>query len=262
MFGKLLKYDFRSMLKQFAFIWPAALALALVNRFTLDSFGSGRSMVGTSVGIFAIIAFVSVMVAMFVVALIFVIQRFYRGLLGDEGYLMHTLPVRTWQLIASKLTCAVVVTVVSGLVAFLAILLLTPLTMEDILDLFPNFWKLLGETNFHFVLYAIETLILGLVTCAAGYLHLYLAMALGHLANRHRAAMSVIAYIGINILLSILMNLLFHMDFHINIRLDDLLGKYGVIHFALWLWIGLTLLLDAVYFFCTDYILRKNLNLE
>ena len=32
MFGKLLKYDFRSMLKQFAFIWPAALALALVNQ--------------------------------------------------------------------------------------------------------------------------------------------------------------------------------------------------------------------------------------
>ena len=31
MFGKLLKYDFRSMWKQFAFIWPAALALALVN---------------------------------------------------------------------------------------------------------------------------------------------------------------------------------------------------------------------------------------
>ena len=28
MFGKLLKYDFRSMWKQFAFIWPAALALA------------------------------------------------------------------------------------------------------------------------------------------------------------------------------------------------------------------------------------------
>jgi len=29
MFWKLLKYDFRSMFKQFAFIWPAALALAL-----------------------------------------------------------------------------------------------------------------------------------------------------------------------------------------------------------------------------------------
>ena len=29
MFGKLLKYDFRSMFKQFAFIWPAALVLEI-----------------------------------------------------------------------------------------------------------------------------------------------------------------------------------------------------------------------------------------
>ena len=28
MLGKLLKYDFRSMFKQFGFIWPAALLLA------------------------------------------------------------------------------------------------------------------------------------------------------------------------------------------------------------------------------------------
>ena len=40
MFGKLLKYDFRSMLKQFAFIWPAALALAVINRFTLSGLES------------------------------------------------------------------------------------------------------------------------------------------------------------------------------------------------------------------------------
>ena len=31
MFGKLLKYDFRSMFKQFAFIWPATLVLAVIN---------------------------------------------------------------------------------------------------------------------------------------------------------------------------------------------------------------------------------------
>ena len=43
MFGKLLKYDFRSMLKQFAFIWPAALVLALVNRFTVNSFVTSAS---------------------------------------------------------------------------------------------------------------------------------------------------------------------------------------------------------------------------
>ena len=35
MLGKLLKYDFRAMWKQFSIVWPAALAIALINRFTL-----------------------------------------------------------------------------------------------------------------------------------------------------------------------------------------------------------------------------------
>ena len=35
MLGKLLKYDFRSMWKQFSVIWPAALILAFLNRFTM-----------------------------------------------------------------------------------------------------------------------------------------------------------------------------------------------------------------------------------
>ena len=30
------------------------------------------------------------------------IQRFYKGLLGQEGYLMFTLPVKNWQLVFSK----------------------------------------------------------------------------------------------------------------------------------------------------------------
>ena len=41
MLGKLLKYDLRSMLKQFAFIWPAALVMAVVNRFTIGLLDSG-----------------------------------------------------------------------------------------------------------------------------------------------------------------------------------------------------------------------------
>lgn len=42
------------------------------------------------------------MVALFVLTMIVIIQRFYKGLLCDEGYLMFTLPVKPWQLIATK----------------------------------------------------------------------------------------------------------------------------------------------------------------
>lgn len=273
MLGKLLKYDFRSMFKQFAFIWPAALALGFINRFTLGLQTSGggiwmqdhAGMLSTSAGIAALLAFICVMVAMFVVVLIFVIQRFYRGLLGDEGYLMHTLPVQTWELIASKLICAIVVTVISIIVAMLAVLLLVPFTAQDLWDLFPGLMKdlfrLLRPSDYLFIL---EFLLLMIVSGASSYLHIYLAMALGHLASKHRVAMSVVAYVGINVAGTVLLNALSHFRWiwNFDIQLDAIFGSRGAMHLGFWLLIAFCLAVDAVYFFGTNYILKRNLNLE
>ena len=99
MLFKLLKYDFRSMWKTFSLVWAACLVLALVNRFTLPFEGQTNVTIGPGDGILAFITalvFFGVLFAMFVAVMIFVIQRFYKGLLGDEGYLMNTLPVPTW----------------------------------------------------------------------------------------------------------------------------------------------------------------------
>lgn len=274
MLGKLLKYDFRSMFKQFAFIWPAALALGLINRFTLGlqvepnthvMVRDHAGVLSNSAGIAALLAFVCVMVAMFVVVLIFVVQRFYRGLLGDEGYLMHTLPVKTWELIASKLICAIVVTVISIAVAVLAVFLLVPFTMEDLRDLFPGLMK----TLFHLLrpgdyLFIFEFLLLMTVGGASSYLHIYLAMALGHLASKHRVAMSVIAYVGINVAGTVLLNVLstFRWAPFLDIRLDEIFGTRGAIHLSFWLLIAICAAVDAVYFVCTNYVLKHHLNLE
>ena len=62
---KLLKYDFRAMWKQFSLIWGAALALALVNRFVL--FRDTDNAILSEDGLF-MLAFVAVIVAMFVIA--------------------------------------------------------------------------------------------------------------------------------------------------------------------------------------------------
>ena len=130
MLFKLLKYDFRSMWKTFSLVWAACLVLALVNRFTLPFEGQTNVTIGPGDGILAFITalvFFGVLFAMFVAVMIFVIQRFYKGLLGDEGYLMNTLPVQSWQLVLSKLVCAVFVSIASMIIVFLAFLVLVPI---------------------------------------------------------------------------------------------------------------------------------------
>ena len=125
MLFKLLKYDLRSMWKQLSLVWGAALVLALVNRLT-HSLGFMFRARDFENHIAAITAFalMAVFVTMFIISVVFVLQRFYRGLLGGEGYLMHTLPVRAWELVASKMICAIVTYIGSGIVAVLSILLM------------------------------------------------------------------------------------------------------------------------------------------
>ena len=260
MFGKLLKYDFRSMLKQFAFIWPAALVLALVNRFTVNSFVTSASGLRQTVSGVAMLVYVGIMI---------VIQRFFRGLLGDEGYLMHTLPVSPWELIGSKLLCAVVTTLLSIVVAILSILLIMPISWSNIFDMFKGFHYLFSHWNMeftHIVLFLLEFLLLICLGMANGYLHLYLSMAIGHLFNRNRVAMSVVAYIAINALVGILIGILGNMGLR-NLSIPYDLINFGnapvaAMHLFFWISILIALAGDAVYFFCTEYILRKRLNLE
>ncbi len=269
MFFRLLKYDFRSMLKQFGLIWPAALVLAVVNSFTLSGMES-TSRTGETVAGVAMIVYVAIMIAMFVTAVIFVIQRFYRGLLGDEGYLMHTLPVKSWELIASKLVCAVAVTFVSIVVAIVSILIICRPFLRtwdaDFFEFFHWLWKNFDGNVFNAIVILVELVVLLLVGTAQSYLMLYLSMGIGHLFHKNRVAMSVAAYIaiqaGINTVFGFLggvfNNPLTRMLEHLLWEADGWVD----LHTAFWIMIAATGAVAAVYFFAANYILKNKLNLE
>jgi len=203
MFGKLLKYDLRSMLKTFALIWGAALVLALVNRVTLSNidtnqfFGTGR--------ILSIVLFVGVLVATAVLALIFIVQRFYKGLLGEEGYLMFTLPVKSWQLILSKAVSAVIVLAVSSVVAGVSLCIMASASLwlrgfmtVQIPSMFDDLRQELSLSGFSFAVVIAELIVLSLLDSAVGIYQIYAAIALGHLFRKHRVILSFVMYLLLN----------------------------------------------------------------
>jgi len=264
MFGKLLKYDFRSMFKQFAFIWPAALALALVNHFTLNGLDSTSSVGETTAGI-AMVVYIAILMAMFIIALVFVIQRFYKGLLGDEGYLMHTLPVKPWQLIGSKLLCAAVTTFLSVVVAILSILVIVPWEGADFAEIFQALRYVFSHWNIqatHGIVGVLEAILFMLVSFSTGYLQIYLALSIGHLFNKNRVAFSVVAFIALNVVMNVLLNIILPpLNDTLFASIEGMTGPAGF-HAAVWTAMAGELLMSAVYFAGTEYILRKKLNLE
>ena len=257
---KLLKYDFRAMWKQFSLIWGAALVLALVNRFSIfwnvDDHAIGLS--DTTASGITVFAFMAVLVAMFVIAVMFVVNRFSKGLLGDEGYLMFTLPVRPWELVLSKLICGTVTWVGCGVVAILSPVLTIPLNLPDLLQ-FPwgNLFRgILKHPDAIVMLLEFCLVLLSAIIQLISII--YLALSVGHLVSRRRRLVSVAAFIGLYILLVNVYSRVFSYRF-----IQSLVNAVNVNIYGSMLTASAVMLIPAALFLAAVcWILEHKLNLE
>ncbi len=270
---KLLKYEFRSIGRQLIPLYLGVLALALINHLFWFSAPANSGLADTLGGIPAyasMLGYIAVIVALFVITLLLIIQRFYKGLLTEEGYLMFTLPCKPWQLIAAKGITAAVMTAVGTCIGFLSGMLMA-LKLSDWGEVFRAFgtipWDQMFKYHAFWPLYILELIVL-IVVCLFGSIgHLYVAIALGHLSNKHRVSLAIVAYIGINIAMSaIMMAIGQSIDiFDINHMLNR--WFYGMhdaaqVHLLMLLLIVGNLIPAAIYFFGTNWILSRKLNLE
>lgn len=110
MLGKLIKYDLKALAKILAPLWGVLLVMGLIFGISIRSNLEG---IGNTMTVFSLVVIVAVIVAIFVMNVIVVIQRFWKGLLQEEGYLMFTLPVTTRSLILSKVISALIISCAS-----------------------------------------------------------------------------------------------------------------------------------------------------
>ena len=120
---KLLKYEWKACARACLPLYGAIILVALINHL-LYSEAVPELLFGIPAAIMSML-YVVIFAAVFVATAVILVQRFYKSLLGGEGYLMFTLPVSVTQHIFSKAIIAVAMCFLSCLVAFLSILLLS-----------------------------------------------------------------------------------------------------------------------------------------
>ena len=201
--GKIIKYEFRSMFRLFIPLWLGILALSLVNRFTLNLQFDGNSLTGFFSGLVMFLYVMGIM-AVLVVAFIFVILRFYKGVLKEEGYLTMTLPVSLDSVLWGKAIAGWLLMVLTILVciASVCILVLGNFVQRIMLQLTWNRMVELTGSAAPLALIVVQLVLAALVSTLYNILFLYLAMAIGHLAQKHRVGMSVLAYVVMSTVLS------------------------------------------------------------
>ena len=239
MLKKLLKYDFRANLKIFLFIWPAIIVFALLERVViyLDSDAKAVTvLINLTTSLYAL-----AIVAACIFALVVSVTRFYSGLLKDEGYLMFTLPVRPWQLILSKFltafaTCAITITL-----SVFSLSLIAKDPLGTLRDLFYSDSSFMTTGN--------------------------LILCIGHLARSKRVLFSVLFYYGLNVLVEVVTVSIVMVCTSTPIAdgIDHFLASFtpaGCIALGFSFLSVVLAVIGCIYFFVTERILRKHLNLE
>ncbi|MDS0524667.1 ABC transporter permease [Clostridium sp. SHJSY1] len=270
MLGKLLKYEFKSTARILLPLYIALIGFSIINkvligfRYDFQNF----SGLGGIPAIISILGYVATMVAIVVVTLFIIIQRFYKNLLGDEGYLMNTLPVSINKNISSKLIVAVSWNLISGIVAFLSIFIMAyrPGIFNEM------FAQVGGFTGFLSIAYdkigsnmytiPLELIILGLVALIRGILIIYASIALGQLANKRKILAAFGAFVVLNIVMSVIQEMIpsifVNLD-NLNITLNSLTP---VVHGGIISLIIFELIFSGIFFATCNYILKNKLNLE
>ena len=287
MLGKLLKYEFKSTSRVLWFLYGGliivALLLGLIIRANVD-FG-GLDLMPTGVqsnetmnivmsivtGAFALIYFLLIY-AIIITTTIVIIMRFYKNMLGGEGYLMHTLPVKTSSLILSKLITAccwmliafaviVISTIVLGLSSGIIGEILRSASLKEILVTLRMAFGQIGFSGWTFAILMIVSTVSSIITY-------YMSMAIGNLANNHKFLFSVLAYVGIGIVLSIVITItsvVSGMQFTSAVEyasMDSYTNEFArMMNINMWSGILTQIVVAVGGFFLTNYLLSKKLNL-
>lgn len=253
MLMKLLKHEFHATAHMMGPLYLVMLVLAVGARLLIDDLGDLGELLG-GLAILTILACSLVSVAMMV-------YRFKRNLLGDEGYLMLTLPVSIHQHLWAKMIVSAVWFAVSLVMTFLALMLYVVNDLDE-LDFYLTYGSFVkvGGTSLSLSmpsvqLLVLEMLVLVFVAVCTVCLQFYAALAVGHSFSHHKMTLSVVSFVVLSLAASVLTELMPSPD------LEFRSSYLAELHLAIWLIILGTAVIGALNYAVTAWFLKYRLNL-
>ncbi len=275
MLSKLLKHEFRATGRILLPLLGAELLLSLLAGLSIRGLGKMENMGFLGIlYITTLFVFFLGLFAVFVVAFVLMIQRFYRSLLRDEGYLSMTLPVSVDEHIFAKLITSLVWLLGAGLLCALALFVMIRIgadfawdsfSLREILQQIPEELRPYGG---QVALFALEMLLLVVFGICTSCLQCYAAMAVGCSAANHKVLLSFVAYFLMSLAQSAIQNglglaIMPRME-RVELYFDGIETipqALGVFHGVMGVGILFTLLYGAIFYFVTRYFLKNKLNL-
>ncbi len=250
---KLIKHEMRAMLNKIPMIAIISLGMALLIRiFTLfDKNISSIPSLFISF-MFMTVIFVIGLAGLNFYALFSSVSRFQKNLFGDEGYLMHTLPVPSYYHIITKFVAGLITYLIFNVLTFIS-MIIAFLGTDDILDM-------VNEINnaIKVVMEYPLTALTGFITVLSAYCALifccYTCVSISSLVSKGKkgieAVLAIASLILNNVFITIITQMIDSSNSHMSIE-------------SIMLVYALYFILVAVgLFFASNAIIKRNLNLE
>ena len=210
MLGKLMKHEFRATGRFGLPLCGIMLALSVVAGMTERFWENNRNGWWEEAGTLVVILYGLSILAVAIGVFIILIQHFKRNLLGDEGYLMRTLPVSIHELLLSKLFVALLWYIAATLFIIVSGLLAATVSgawsMKWLRD--ADFWRALRDALaaldaafwISVVLWAVGTMALFTLLC-------YADLTLSQTFGKHRILYGVVTVVVFILLLRLVFGL-------------------------------------------------------
>nr|WP_314465265.1 hypothetical protein [uncultured Clostridium sp.] len=266
MLGKLINHELKATARYFLPLFLIAIVLTPITRFTLwiGNYPPILEFIPTVI----VFVYVASLIVVASASILLIIYRFYKSMVTDEGYLMHTLPVSTESHIFSKLTVASIWTISSWLVIFLSLfgMFFTQERFSTLIQKLSYAWFQFNTTinSSLLVLFIIEFAFLLLLSVFTAPLIYYASIAIGQVISKNKILGSIVGYFIIQIASQIIGVIImvpigFYGD-RVSDSANSLLAFFANFFFPLT--ILFAVFTQLILFGITDYIFKKKLNLE
>lgn len=264
MLSKLVKHELRATSRIMLPAFLVVLVLAALSNISVRLLDHSENTFVNLMAGTIVIAFTFSLIALVVISFVVMINRFRTNLMGDEGYIMFTLPASVHHLVWSKIIVSTLWFAGMMLVEFLAACVLV-FNVEFLGEFWSFFREIFHQITAYYALNSAaiiaEILILFFVAFAGTCLFFYASMAVGYSFDRHKLALSVVAFFVFSIITQILsMITLVGIDSgSFNFMVSDAMAA---VHISMWLMIVWSAVYAAIFYVITVVMLKRRLNLE
>ena len=255
MFWNLVRYEFKNVNKWYLALYAAVLALSVFIGIQTQNYNNlpVKESQPTML-LFLATVFGGLMLTLGISTIFLIIKRFKGSVYDRQGYLTLTLPVSEHHIITAKLIGAFIWSLISTAVLLLCIYIILLSTNSDAVQL-STLLSFVGE---HFTGFGL-TVLSFLLSTISGILCIYLAISIGQLFNEYRTALSIVAYIGIQIVVGFIE--LFYRS-NPGFYFPSTTGGADQFQMGIIMTILEEVILIAIYYLGTYHILKNKVNLQ